>query len=134
MLVQVQQAERVVQHLLVEVGDAPAGFGRGQDLPGRQQGAVALAQAQQHLVLRGVATGDGDDRLVGRFQLAFEHGDAAQVLFLARRRIQGHALRVQARLQRGALDRLQHAAGVFEALRQVGVADRAAQVHRLVVA
>ncbi|KAG1240964.1 hypothetical protein G6F68_017149 [Rhizopus microsporus] len=62
----------MVHHLLVEVGDAPGGFRGRNHLAGRQHRAIGLAQSQQQLVLRGVAAGDGDDRLIGQLQLAFQ--------------------------------------------------------------
>ena len=124
----------MVHHLLVEVGDAPGGFRGRNHLAGRQHRAIGLAQAQQQLVLRGVAAGDGDDRLIGQLQLAFQQ---RQMLLFADRlavHVAGHAGAQQARLQGGAFDGFQGTVGIVESGRQRGIADHAAQMHGFVVA
>ncbi|MNI89690.1 hypothetical protein D3C73_1471230 [compost metagenome] len=104
----------MLQHLLVKIGDAAGSFGRRNHLAGGQHAAIGPAQAQQQLVLRAAAAGDGDDRLVSELQLAFQQ---RQVLLLGGHlamHVARHAGAEQACLQGGAFDRFQGAAGIVE--------------------
>ena len=102
--------------LLVEVGNASGGFGGGNHLSGRQQGAVALAQSQQNLVLGGVTARHGDDRLVSQLDLAIKQGQMLLRGGIFRGLVGGHPVGQQARLKGGALHCFQCAASVIEAV------------------
>ena len=127
-----QHVKRVFQHPVVDLGDAAGQFSGRDHLRGGQQRAVGLAHAQQHLVLRLLAAGDGHDGLVGQLELPVLQRDARGIVADLGRDVLGHAVRLQPGLQHRTFDRLQRTAGVGETQRQRGIAHRTAQLEHFV--
>ena len=133
-LVAGQQVQHAFHHLPVQIDDAPGQF-RGRDrLRGRDQGAVGLAHAQEHLVLRQFAAGDRNDGLVGQLQLGVVQRQPGVVRGGHRRSVGGDPLGLHAGLQRRAFGGFQGAAGVGESVRQRRIAHRAGQAQGLFIA
>jgi hypothetical protein len=133
------ERQRLLHHPAVDVHDQRASLGHRDDLGGRMQLAVGVAHAQQGLVLRHVAAGDRDHRLVVHHQAVvlerlahlqqqrgFLHG-----LGHARGLEAAYAALGGARLAGDLLGGIDHRAGFVEAMLEGGDADRHAQPQRM---